>query len=93
MTEVYPDFEDKVALVAVGFGSSQTVEVMNNQKQRQGFPGVFAEGPDSMVRTFSVRTQSTKFGIASDGVVRFKKGYGAASAGDWRDRLQSLIDG
>ena len=93
MTDVYPEFQDDIALVAVGFGSSQTVEIMNQQKDKQGFPGLFTEGPDAMVRTFSVRTQSTKLGIASDGVIQFKEGYGAASNAEWRDRLQSLLDG
>jgi hypothetical protein len=93
LTDVYPDFEDDVALVAVGFGSSQTVEVLNQQKDQRGYPGVFAEGPDEMVRQFSVRTQSTKFGIGADGLIQFKKGYGAASDADWRARLQGLIDG
>jgi hypothetical protein len=93
LTDIYPEFKDRVALVAVGFGSSQTVGVLNSQKERSGYPGVFAEGPDAMVRSFSVRTQSTKLGISSDGVIQFKKGYGIATDDEWRSRLQSLVDG
>jgi hypothetical protein len=93
LTDVYPEFEDEVAIVAVGFGSSQTVSVMNAQKEKNGYPGLFTEGPDSMVRTFGVRTQSTKFGISTEGVIQFKKGYGTASDAVWRERLQALIDG
>lgn len=89
---MYPEFEEEVAIVAVGFGSSQTVAVMNAQKDKNGYPGLFTEGPDSMARAFSVRTQSTKFGISADGVIQFKKGYGAASDAEWRERLQALID-
>jgi hypothetical protein len=92
LTDVYPDFEGKVAVVAVGFGSSQTVGVLNGQKERRGYPGVFAEGPDNMARSFGVRTQSTKFGISTDGVIQFKGGYGMASDTAWRARFQALVD-
>ena len=92
MTNVYPDFKGKVAVVAVGFGSSQTVSVLNEHKEGRGYPGVFAEGPDSMARSFGVRTQSTKFGISADGVIQFKKGFGTASDAEWRARLQALAE-
>lgn len=92
MTSIYPEFEDQITLVAVGFGSSQTVEVLNAQKEQRGYLGLFTEGPDSMVRSFEVITQSTKLGISADGVIQFRKGFGAASGSEWRTRLQALVD-
>jgi hypothetical protein len=77
----------------VGFGSSQTAELLNEHQRNRGFPGLFAEGPDYMVRTFGVRSQSTKFGIARDGVIEWKHGYGVASPSEWADRLAALADG
>ena len=88
---MYPDFNGEVAVVAVGLSSSQTVEVLNGQKERRGYPGVFAEGPYNMARSFGVRTQSTKFGISPDGVIQFKEGYGMASEAAWRARFQALV--
>ena len=93
MTSVYPEFADDVALVAVGFGSSETAAKLNAQKNARGYPGLFTEGPDRMVRDFGVRSQSTKLGIGSDGIVLWKKGYGVSSGGDWADRLRALADG
>ena len=77
----------------MGFGTSENVEKLNNQRESRGYPGTFTEGPPSMAAAFDVRTQSTKFGITADGVIQFKKGYGISSAEDWRARFQALIDG
>jgi thiol-disulfide isomerase/thioredoxin len=92
LTEVYPDYADDVALIAAGFGSSQTAELLNQHQANRGFSGLFAEGPDAMVRTFGVRSQSTKFGVARDGLIEWKQGYGTASGGEWVDRLAALAN-
>ena len=90
---MYPDYADDVALIAVGFGSSQTAELLNQHQANRGFPCLFAEGPDAMVRTFGVRSQSTKFSVARDGLIEWKQGYGTASGGEWVDRLAALANG
>ena len=81
-----------MSVVAVGFGSSQTVQELNKQKEKHNYPGVFVEGSDRMARLFGVRTQSTKFGLSADGVILFKKGYGIATEAEWRTRLRTLAD-
>lgn len=86
------DSEGAVSVVAVGFGSSQTVRELNKQKEKHNYPGVFVEGSEGMAQLFGVRTQSTKFGISADGVIVFKKGYGIATDTEWRTRLRALAD-
>ena len=93
MTALYPDFEADLTIVAVGFGSSQTVEALTSHQQDRGYAGTFAEGPDSMVRDFNVLTQSTKIGVTADGAIQFRERYGTSSSGVWRSRLQALVAG
>jgi len=93
LTEVYPDYADDVALITVGFGSSQTAELLNQHQVNRGFFGLFAEGPDAMVRAFGVRSPPTKFGVARDGLIEWKQGYGTGSGGEWGDRLAALANG
>ena len=92
MKALYPDFKDDVVLVAVGFGSSQDIEYLAAYQDQREILWTFAEGPDSMARTFDVRVQSTKLGIGADGVISFKEGYGTRSPNKWAERLTSLID-
>jgi hypothetical protein len=56
----------------------------------RGYPGVFVEGPSRMARDFSVLSQSTKLGIAKDGVVQLVEGYGTLSDTRWRQLLAAL---
>jgi hypothetical protein len=79
--------------VAVGFGSSQTVETLTGHQQTRGYVGTFAEAPDRMARDFNVRTQSTKIGVSADGVVQFREGYGSSNPEVWRARLNALVSG
>jgi hypothetical protein len=58
-----------VTVVVVGFGSSQNIEELGRYQDENTMPFVFTQGPDDMVRTFAVTTQSTKFGITRDGVI------------------------
>ena len=91
MKALYPDFEDDVVIVAVGFGSSQDIERLAAYQDQREIPWAFAEGPDTMARDFGVRVQSTKLGIGADGVIGFKEGYGTSSPEKWGERLSSLI--
>ena len=74
----------------MGFGSSETVAVLEAYKQANDLTWTFAEGPDQMAREFRVVTQSTGIGIGSDGEVLIRKGYGTMSPGQWGDFLDVL---
>ena len=79
-----------MTVVVVGFGSSQNIEELGRYQDENAMPFVFTQGPDDMVRTFAVTTQSTKFGITRDGVIEFREGYGTSSGETWRERLRGL---
>ena len=57
---------------------------------RQGYAGLFAEGPSSLVRDYSVRQQSSWVTIGRDGVISSRRGYGADGASFWRGVLDGL---
>ena len=52
-----------------------------------GYIWPMAVGPPDLVRLLNVNTQSTAIGIGTDGVVRFRKGYGTNSPHAWRGFL------
>jgi hypothetical protein len=79
-----------VTVLAIGFGSSESVERLGDWQDQNEMLFIFAEGPADMVRTFNVTSQSTKFGISRDGVIQFRHGYGASSSGTWAERLSDL---
>lgn len=82
-----------MTVLAIGFGSSESVERLGDWQDQNEMPFIFAEGPASMARTFNVTSQSTKFGISRDGVIQFRHGYGTSSADTWAERLSELATG
>jgi hypothetical protein len=88
---VYPDYEDDVVLLAVGFQSGQTAGTLDAHFMDNSYPGRTAEAPSAMARDYQVTVQSTKFGIAPNGEILLRSGYGSASPDAWRTRLQSLV--
>jgi hypothetical protein len=79
-----------VTILAVGFGSSEGIDRLGAYQDDNFMPFVFAEGPTDMVRSFKVTSQSTKFGLGSDGIIRFRHGYGTGSMNTWAERLSVL---
>ena len=57
---------------------------------RQGYAGLFAEGPPSLVRDYNVRQQSSWVAIGRDGVILTRRGYGADGASFWTGVLDTL---
>ena len=74
----------------MGFGSSETIAKLAQFQDQQGISWTMAEGPAAMVVAYAVRTQSTKLGIADDGVILLREGYGSAGPGTWTQRLEML---
>ena len=79
-----------MTVLAIGFGSSESVERLGDWQDQNEIPFIFAEGSADMARMFNVTSQSTKFGISRDGVIQFRHGYGASSAGTWARRMSDL---
>ena len=74
--------------MAVAF--SQNADQLGAHAARQGYAGVFAEGPPSLVRDYNVRQQSSWVAIGRDGTIVRRRGYGADGASFWRGVLDAL---
>ena len=74
--------------MAVAF--NQNADQLGAHAARQGYAGVFAEGPASLVRDYNVRQQSSWVGIGRDGAILSRRGYGADGTSYWRGILNTL---
>ena len=79
-----------MAFYAVGTDPSETLEDLEQQRQREGFPWPVAEPQGSMLRDFEVLVQSTKVAIDSQGVIIYRDGFGEGGDDDWRKAFQDL---
>ncbi len=74
--------------MAVAF--NQNADQLGAHAERQGYAGVFTEGPASLVRDYNIRAQSSWVGIGRDGAILNRRGYGRDGASFWRGILDAL---
>ena len=79
-------------MVAVGFDQSESITELEAFRQKDGGTNwVMATAPSQTARDFNVFVQSTKIILDSDGVVLYRGGYPADSAGSWRRVLDDVL--
>ena len=79
-----------MAFYAIGVDPSETIDDLEQQRQREGFPWPVADPQGSMLRDMGVVQQSTKVGIDSRGVIIYRDGFGQGDEDTWRKAFQEL---
>lgn len=79
-------------IVAIGFDAAEGIGRLAQWQDDNEMPFTFVVGPSGLTAQYSVRSQSTKFGIAPDGVITYRGEYGSSSPGAWRQRLRELAE-
>ena len=90
MKDVYPEFEDKVALYMVGQDLTETLKEMEQYRVQQGYTWPVAQPPRSMLIDLKVLQQSTKVAIDAQGTITYRDGYRTGSDSTWRMVLREL---
>ncbi len=93
MSEVYPEFEDKITMVAISIDPTDTEEVMRKLSDERNFSFPSTAGKPQIMIDFGVSGQATTVGVDRDGNIAFKKPGLALSADEYRELITSLIDG
>lgn len=92
LSEVYPEFEDRLTLVAISIDPTDTEEVMQNLADDKDFKFPSTEGhPDIMV-DFGVSSQATTVGVDRNGNIAFRKNKQALTADEYRELFTSLVN-
>lgn len=90
---VYPAFDDDVVIIGVDVDPTESEQDIRGYAASRGYPWHMATLHRDVVLDYSVRSQSTKVGIDSRGVVVLRAGYGTQSAGEWTRWMGVLSDG
>ena len=92
LSEVYPEYKDKLNLIAIGIDPTDTKEVMTKLAEEENFTYPTTWGhPDIMV-DFGVESQATTVGINRDGYIAFQKNKTALSADEYRSLFDKLVN-
>lgn len=92
MSEVYPEFEEKITMVAISIDPTDTEEVMRKLSEERNFLFPSTAGKPQIMIDFGVSGQATTVGVDRDGNIAFKKPGQALSADEYRELITSLIE-
>lgn len=90
---MYPELHDKVAIVAVAFDETEPTSSLIAFNTSNGYTWPSVRSAARVAREYKIVIRSSLVGVARDGTIVLRKGYGGAeSAQDWRTFAQQLLD-
>lgn len=92
LSKLYPEYEDRLNMVAIGIDPTDTEEVMRELSEEEGFTFPITRGLPQIMMDFGVESQATTVGINREGYVEFQKNKTALSEEEYRELFDSLVD-
>lgn len=88
--DVYSDFQDDVAFIAVDIDPSESAEKIDEYAAQQGYPWEMATYHGDVQTDFGINRQPSKIIIDGDGIITLRGTPGSSSANTWREALEAL---
>lgn len=92
LSEVYPEFEDRLTFVAISIDPTDTESVMSELAADKEFTFPSTEGHPEIMMAFGVESQATTVGVNRDGSIAFTKNKQALTAEEYRELFTTLVD-
>ncbi|MEX0722456.1 MAG: redoxin domain-containing protein [Gracilimonas sp.] len=92
LSEVYPEYEDKLTLVAIGIDPTDDEETMRKLSEEKGFTFPVTRGLPDIMLDYGVDSQATTVGVDKDGNIAFQKNKLALSADEYRALFDELVN-
>lgn len=92
LSEVYPEFEDRLTLVAISIDPTDTEDIMRELATNEGFLFPSTAGHPEIMMDFGVESQATTVGVNLDGNIAFKKPKQALTANEFRELFTALVN-
>ncbi len=90
MKKVYPRYADQVAFYAVGTDPTESLEQLEEFRQKAGYPWPVALPDSNLIRDLRVLVQSTKIAFDAQGVIIYREGYGKGGPDEWHQVFKEL---
>ena len=85
-----PKFTENVNFYIVGSSPGQTVDDLENDRMKEGYPWPVAEIAGNGLRDLEVIAQSTKIALDGNGVITYRDSFGQGSVDTWKQVLADL---
>ena len=91
ISEVYPEYMDRVNLVAISIDPTDDNEVMSKLAKEKNINFPLVKGTPKVMMDFGVKTQATTVGINKEGFIEFQKDKKVLTADDYRKLFEQLL--
>ncbi len=91
LSEVYPEYEDRINLVAISIDPTDDEEVMRNLDDKHNFQFPVVAGNPQVMLDFGVDSQATTVGVTREGNVAFQKNKSVLTADEYRELFEQLL--
>ena len=81
---------ENVKFYIVGASPGQTVNVLEKDRENEGYPWPVAEIAGNGLRDLEVIAQSTKIALDGDGVITYRDSFGQGGPATWQQVLEDL---
>ena len=92
MKDVWPEFADKVDFYAIGQSRFESIEQLESDRQKEGYPWPIAAIDTNVLKDLRVLRQSTKIALDHQGIISYRANYASGDAGEWRRVFTDLVD-
>lgn len=92
LSEVYPEYEDQLTLVAIGIDPTDDEETMRQLAEEEGFTFPVTRGIPQIMLDYGVESQATTVGVNREGEIAFRKNKMALSADEYRELFDQLVN-
>ncbi len=91
LSEVYPEYEDRLTLVAIGIDPTDDEQTMRSLAEEKGFTFPVTRGIPQIMLDYGVKSQATTVGVNKDGNIAFRKNKMVISADEYRELFDGLV--
>jgi len=92
MKDVWPEFTDKVDFYAIGQSRFESIEQLESDRRKEGYPWPIAEIDPDVLKDLRVLQQSTKIALDHQGIIAYRESYARGGAEEWRELFTDLIE-
>ncbi len=92
ISEVYPEYKDRVNFVAISIDPTDDKEVMTKLAKKKNLDFPLVKGTPQVMIDFGVNSQATTVGVNEDGYVEFQKDKTVLTAEEYRALFEQLLN-
>jgi len=91
ISEVYPEYKDRVNFVAISIDPTDDKEVLTKLAREKNLNFPLVTGMPKLMMEFGVKTQATTVGVNKEGYVEFQKDKTVLTADEYRALFEQLL--